>query len=129
MAERKKKGTGKRAKKAKTGGGESRLLVVESPAKARTLGRYLDDSYVVKASVGHIRDLPKRDLGVDVENGFEPDYETIRGKGKVIKELKQAAKTADVASSSATARRTADASSACCSRKLHRTAWRRASRT
>jgi DNA topoisomerase-1 len=96
MAESKKKGTGKRAKKAKTGGGESRLLVVESPAKARTLGRYLDDSYVVKASVGHIRDLPKRDLGVDVENGFEPDYETIRGKGKVIKELKQAAKTADV---------------------------------
>ena len=78
MAERKKKGTGKRAKKAKTGGDESRLLVVESPAKARTLGRYLDDSYVVKASVGHIRDLPKRDLGVDIENGFEPDYETIR---------------------------------------------------
>jgi DNA topoisomerase-1 len=68
---------------------------VESPAKARTIGRYLDDSYVVKASVGHIRDLPKRDLGVDVENGFQPRYETIRGKGQIIKELKQAAKTAE----------------------------------
>ncbi len=96
MAERKKKGTGKRAKTAKTGGSKSRLLVVESPAKARTLGRYLDDSYVVKASVGHIRDLPKRDLGVDIENGFEPDYVTIRGKGKIIRELKQAAKNAEV---------------------------------
>ncbi|MGD2152590.1 MAG: type I DNA topoisomerase [Gemmatimonadales bacterium] len=96
MAERKKKGTGKRVAKAKTGGAQTRLLVVESPAKARTLARYLDNSYVVKASVGHIRDLPKRELGVDVENGFEPAYVTIRGKGKVIKELKQAAKTADV---------------------------------
>ena len=74
----------------------SRLLIVESPAKARTVGRYLDDSYVVKASVGHIRDLPKRDLGVDIEGGFEPQYVTIRGKGKVIQELKQAAKGADL---------------------------------
>ncbi|NIR46536.1 MAG: type I DNA topoisomerase [Gemmatimonadetes bacterium] len=81
-------------KKASAGGNGSRLLVVESPAKARTIGRYLDDSFVVKASVGHIRDLPKRDLGVDVDNGFEPKYETIRGKGKVIKELKSAAKDA-----------------------------------
>ncbi len=96
MAETKKKGKSKRATKAKTSGGKSHLLVVESPAKVRTLGRYLDDSYVVKASVGHIRDLPKRDLGVDIENGFEPDYVTIRGKGKVVKELKQAAKTADI---------------------------------
>ncbi len=68
---------------------------MESPAKARTLNRYLDASYVVKASVGHIRDLPKRDLGVDIDNGFEPHYVTIRGKGKVVKELKQAAKNAD----------------------------------
>ncbi|UCC73393.1 MAG: type I DNA topoisomerase [Gemmatimonadota bacterium] len=94
----KKKATGKskRSKKAAAGGNGPRLLIVESPAKARTLTRYLDDSYVVKASVGHIRDLPKRDLGVDIENGFAPHYVTIRGKGKVVKELKQAANNADI---------------------------------
>jgi DNA topoisomerase-1 len=89
-----KKAKTNRPKKASNGSG-SRLLIVESPAKARTIGRYLDDRFVVKASVGHVRDLPKRDLGVDVENRFEPQYVTIRGKGKVIKELKAAAKTAD----------------------------------
>jgi len=96
MAERKKAtGKSKRPKQPKGGKNGSRLLIVESPAKARTIGRYLDDSYVVKASVGHVRDLPKKDLGVDIENGFEPHYVTIRGKGKVVKELKQAAKGAD----------------------------------
>ncbi len=90
---KKTKGKAKKPSKRSTRNG-SRLLVVESPAKARTLGRYLDDSYVVKASVGHIRDLPKRDLGVDIDNGFEPHYVTIRGKGKVIKELKEAAEGA-----------------------------------
>jgi DNA topoisomerase-1 len=99
MATKKKTTTSKkkasRSKKAKGGGG-SRLLIVESPAKARTIGRYLGDNYVVKASVGHVRDLPKRDLGVDVDNGFEPKYETIRGKGKIIKELKSAAKDVDL---------------------------------
>ena len=90
---KKAKGKAKKPSKRSTRIG-SRLLVVESPAKARTLGRYLDDSYVVKASVGHIRDLPKRDLGVDIDNGFEPHYVTIRGKGKVIKELKEAAEGA-----------------------------------
>lgn len=92
-AQKKTKGKKKRSDRAANG---ARLLIVESPAKARTLGRYLDDSYVVKASVGHIRDLPKRDLGVDVEGGFEPQYVTIRGKGKVIQELKQAARDAEL---------------------------------
>jgi DNA topoisomerase-1 len=71
------------------------LVIVESPAKARTIGKYLGKGYAVAASVGHVRDLPKKELGVDVENGFEPKFETIRGKGKVIAELKKLAKTAD----------------------------------
>ena len=95
-AKKKAKGKSSRSKKAKTDANGSKLLIVESPAKARTVGRYLDDSYVVKASVGHVCDLPKRELGVDIENGFEPHYVTIRGKGKVIKELKQAAKGAEI---------------------------------
>ncbi|NIT65465.1 MAG: hypothetical protein GWN51_14430, partial [Gemmatimonadetes bacterium] len=64
--------TGKGESVAGGGGNGSRLLIVESPAKARTIGRYLGDEFVVKASVGHVRDLPKRDLGVDIENGFQP---------------------------------------------------------
>src|SRR5687767_15098194 len=68
-----------------------RLVVVESPAKAKTIGKYLGAGYRVKASVGHIRDLPERELGVDVDNGFEPTYVTIRGKGKVIQELRKEA--------------------------------------
>ena len=73
----------------------SDLVIVESPAKARTIERYLGPGYRVEASVGHVRDLPKKELGVDVEDGFEPKYVTIRGKGKVIAELKKAAKKAD----------------------------------
>ncbi len=68
------------------------LVVVESPAKARTLGRYLGDGYRVEATVGHVRDLPKSGLGVDVEAGFEPEYVTIDGKGPVLKKLRAAAK-------------------------------------
>jgi DNA topoisomerase-1 len=71
------------------------LVIVESPAKARTIGRYLGRDYEVAASVGHVRDLPKKELGVDVEHDFEPRYVTIRGKGKVVKELKKKAKEAD----------------------------------
>ncbi|MDH3359275.1 MAG: type I DNA topoisomerase [Desulfobulbaceae bacterium] len=71
------------------------LIIVESPAKARTLQKYLGKDFDVKASVGHIRDLPVRTLGVDVEHDFTPQYETIRGKNKVISELKAAAKKAD----------------------------------
>ncbi len=71
------------------------LVVVESPAKAKTLSRYLGRNYVVKASVGHIVDLPKSKLGVDIEGGFQPHYEVIHGKGKVIAELKKALKGKD----------------------------------
>jgi DNA topoisomerase-1 len=68
------------------------LVIVESPAKARTLGKYLGRNYQVKASVGHIMDLPKSKLGVDLENDFEPEYQVIRGKAKIIEELRKAAK-------------------------------------
>jgi DNA topoisomerase I len=71
------------------------LVIVESPAKARTIGRYLGPEYSVRASVGHIRDLPERELGVDVEAGFEPTYVTIRGKGKVILDLRRDAASAE----------------------------------
>jgi DNA topoisomerase-1 len=69
------------------------LIIVESPTKARTIKKFLP-RYVVKASVGHVRDLPKSTLGVDVEHGFTPKYLTIKGKGDIIKELKSAVKTA-----------------------------------
>src|SRR5881296_1584218 len=68
------------------------LVIVESPAKAKTIKKYLGRGYKVEASVGHIKDLPKSKLGVDVENDFEPHYVIIRGKEKVVKELKAAAK-------------------------------------
>lgn len=71
------------------------LVVVESPAKAKTINKFLGKNFIVKASVGHIRDLPKSKLGVDIENDFTPKYITIRGKGKVIKELKKTAKKTD----------------------------------
>ncbi|MGE5489150.1 MAG: type I DNA topoisomerase [bacterium] len=71
------------------------LVIVESPAKAKTIGKYLGKKYVVKASLGHIKDLPKKDLAVDVEHGFEPTYVVIEGKKKLIGELKQAAKKAE----------------------------------
>jgi DNA topoisomerase-1 len=70
------------------------LIIVESPTKARTIKKFLPPRYVVKASVGHVRDLPKSTLGVDVDNGFVPKYLTIKGKGDVIKELKSAVKGA-----------------------------------
>ncbi len=72
------------------------LLIVESPAKARTLKGYLGKDFRVEASVGHVKDLPKNELGVDVEAGFQPRYSVIRGKGKVLQRLKQAAREADV---------------------------------
>jgi DNA topoisomerase-1 len=76
---------------------KQRLIVVESPAKAKTIGKYLGSGYRVRASVGHIRDLPERELGVDIENGFEPTYVTIRGKGKIIQELrKEAEKVSEI---------------------------------
>jgi len=72
-----------------------KLLIVESPAKAKTINKYLGKDFVVKATVGHIIDLPKSNLSVDVEHGYKPEFTTIRGKGKVITTLKKAAKDKD----------------------------------
>ena len=71
------------------------LVIVESPAKAKTIGKYLGREYEVKASMGHLRDLPKSKLGVDIEHDFEPVYQPIRGKEELIGELKKAAKDSD----------------------------------
>lgn len=71
------------------------LVIVESPAKAKTIGKYLGKNYVVEASMGHLRDLPKSQLGVDVENEFSPKYITIRGKGDLLDKLKKLAKKSD----------------------------------
>ncbi len=70
------------------------LVIVESPSKAKTIGKYLGANYKVIASVGHVRDLPKSKLGIDIENDFEPQYIPIRGKGDIIKELRKEAKKA-----------------------------------
>jgi DNA topoisomerase-1 len=72
------------------------LVVVESPSKAKTIAKYLGKSFDVKASVGHVKDLPKSRMGVDVASGFEPEYETIKGKAKVLTEIRKAAKSADM---------------------------------
>ncbi len=71
------------------------LVIVESDAKSKTINRFLGKNYIVKASVGHVKNLPKNRLGVDVDNGFEPEYITIRGRGKVLKELKQLSSSSD----------------------------------
>src|SRR3954449_652732 len=100
MAARKK--TTKRSKKTAVtevdmgtdAAGGSSLVIVESPAKAKTIGKYLGRGYRVKATVGHIMDLPEKKLGIDVEKGFKPDLVPIPGKEKTIAELKKAAKTA-----------------------------------
>ncbi|HSN65003.1 MAG TPA: DNA topoisomerase, partial [Fusibacter sp.] len=71
------------------------LVIVESPAKAKTIEKFLGKSYKVVASIGHVRDLPKSTMGVDIENDFDPKYINIRGKGDLIKSLKSHAKKAD----------------------------------
>ena len=71
------------------------LVIVESPAKAKTISKFLGSKYKVKASMGHIRDLPKSQIGVDIDNNYQPKYITIRGKGKLIDELKKEAKKSD----------------------------------
>ena len=73
----------------------SNLVIVESPAKANTIKGYLGSDYKVTASKGHVRDLPKSSLGVDIENGFNARYINIRGKGPLINELKKEAKNAE----------------------------------
>lgn len=71
------------------------LVIVESPAKAKSISKFLSKNYLVKASMGHLRDLPKSQIGVDIDNDFEPKYIAIRGRGDLVKELKAAAKAAD----------------------------------
>src|SRR6266850_1789291 len=76
------------------------LVIVESPAKAKTINKYLGSDYLVKASIGHIKDLPSKQLGVDIEHDFEPTYEVIpdtkkRNNKRIVAELKKAAKEAD----------------------------------
>ncbi len=71
------------------------LIIVESPTKKKTIKRYLGDGYDVESSVGHIKDLPPKRLGIDIENGFKPEYQIIPGKKKIVQQLKQAAKKAD----------------------------------
>lgn len=78
----------------KAAGATEALVVVESPAKARTIKKYLGPGYEVKASVGHVKDLPPKKLGVDVEDSFAPEYEVIKGKGKVLQEIRSAARKA-----------------------------------
>src|SRR5512146_29933 len=82
------------AKGSKAGTGPS-LVVVESPAKAKTIKKYLGRAFDVRASVGHVKDLPKSKMGVDIESGsFEPEYDVIKGKAKVVSEIKRAAREA-----------------------------------
>ena len=71
------------------------LVIVESPAKVKTIKKFLGTNYEVAASNGHVRDLPKSQLGIDVEHGFEPKYITIRGKGDILANLRKLAKKAD----------------------------------
>lgn len=88
--------TAKKPAAARAGAGQRArtLLIVESPSKAKTIGKYLGSSYKVIASVGHVRDLPKSKMGINIDNDFEPEYIPIRGKGDVIKELRKEAKAA-----------------------------------
>ncbi|MCM8710612.1 type I DNA topoisomerase [Clostridium sp. SYSU_GA19001] len=72
-----------------------RLVIVESPAKAKTIGKYLGKNYIVEASMGHVRDLPKSQLGVDIEKDYNPKYITIRGKGELLEKLKKVAKKSE----------------------------------
>ena len=91
---KKKTSSGKSSSKGASAKGKT-LLIVESPSKAKVIGKYLGSKYKVIASVGHVRDLPKSRLGVDIENNFEPEYINIRGKGDTIKEIKKDAAAAD----------------------------------
>ncbi len=74
---------------------KNNLVIVESPAKAKTIGRYLGSGYTVKASMGHVRDLPKSKIGIDFDHDFQPDYQPIKGKEEVIADLKEAAEASD----------------------------------
>src|ERR1700730_8324649 len=71
------------------------LVIVESPAKAKTINKYLGRNYTVKASYGHVMDLPKKELGIDIAHGFEPTYEVSPGKTAIVTALQKSASTAD----------------------------------
>ena len=86
--------TKKKTTRKRTTSNKKKLVIVESPSKAKTIGKYLGRTYKVVASLGHVRDLPKSRMGVDIENNYQPDYISIRGKGDVIKELRKDAKQA-----------------------------------
>jgi len=90
MAEKKEKEKPKKAKASK-----KHLVIVESPAKAKTIKKFLGNTYKIEASMGHVRDLPKSQLGIDMENDYEPKYITIRGKGELLSKLRREAKSAD----------------------------------
>ncbi|MHC5051747.1 MAG: toprim domain-containing protein, partial [Planctomycetota bacterium] len=92
MPAKKKKKTKKKAARAKP---RKTLVIVESPAKARTINKYLGRGYVVRHSLGHVRDLPKSRLGVDVENEFEPKYLKLRDRKQVLEDIQKALKTCD----------------------------------
>ena len=97
-ARKAKAGTAKKTKTVKTAEKKSQkkiLVIVESPAKAKTIERHLGKQYTVRASMGHLRDLPKSQFGIDVEHNFEPKYINVRGKGDLIRTLKKEAKAAD----------------------------------
>ena len=97
-ARKAKAGTAKKTKTVKTAEKKSQkkiLVIVESPAKAKTIERHLGKQYTVRASMGHLRDLPKSQFGIDVEHNFEPKYINVRGKGDLIRALKKEAKDAD----------------------------------
>ena len=81
---------------AKKKNAQKTLVIVESPTKAQTIEKYLGPGYTVKASQGHLIDLPKSRLAVDVDNNFQPEYITVRGKAKLLKELQKEAKKSDV---------------------------------
>ena len=70
------------------------LVIVESPGKVKTISKFLGKEYLVRASIGHVRDLPAKGLGIDIKNNFEPEYEILEDKAKVVKELKELAKKA-----------------------------------
>ncbi|MBQ9630352.1 MAG: DNA topoisomerase I, partial [Treponema sp.] len=84
------KADAKKTKKSKEK--SSTLVIVESPAKAHTIEKYLGPGYTVKASMGHLIDLPKSRIAIDIENGFSPEYITVRGRAKLLKELQKDAK-------------------------------------
>src|SRR6516225_5034960 len=82
-------------KSSKKGPKGKPVVIVESPAKAKTINKILGTGYVVKACMGHVRDLPERKFGINVENSFEPTYQTIKGKTKIVSELRSATRGAE----------------------------------